>query len=505
MKPCIRLKKISKRFGSVLANDDVNLTVYSGEIHSIVGGNGAGKTTLMNILYGLVKPDSGEIFINGEKTDIRSSKNAISKDIGMIHQDFLFIENMDAVDNIILGKEPLKMGIVDKKKAKKKIKNLSEKYHLSFDVDKNISELSMGERQRIEIVKVLYRNAKILILDEPTAVLTPQEVKELFNILRALKKGGSTIIFISHKLKEVLEISDRISIMRSGRMVKTLSAKDAELKDLAVKMIGGELPEIEEKHYQGDEKVLVSVDNLSLKSKDGKKILKDISFEIKSGEIFGIAGIEGNGQKELEECLTGNLIYDSGSITVECAILWDISSKYFKDNGVSRIPSNRNELGLISGFKLYENLILGYINDKPFSNFCLLNYNEINKECKKIVKDYDIEPPDIYQLTENLSGGNQQKVVIGREFSKEPLFLIAAHPTRGVDIKGSWFIHKKLRENREKGSAVLLISSDLEELFTLCDRIGVIYNGEIVDIVKPENITFDEIGVLMLSGLTSFR
>ena len=502
MKPCIELKKICKRFGDILANDNIDLTAYRGEIHSIVGGNGAGKTTLMNILYGLVKPDSGEIFINGEKTRIKSSRDAISKDIGMIHQEFLFIESMDAIDNIILGKETVKNFIIDKEKAKEEIVSLSEKYHLYFDTEKNINELSIGERQRIEIVKVLYRNAKILILDEPTGILTPQESKELFNILRALKESGSTIIFISHKLNEVMEIADRISIMQSGRLIDTISPKDTDINELAVKMIGGELPEIEKKHYQCGEEAFVSIDSLSVKTKDGKSILKNVSFEIKSGEIFGIAGIEGNGQKELEECLTGNFAYTCGTVSVRDEVLKEKSSYYFKSKGISWIPSNRNESGLISGFRLYENFILGYQNDKNFSNHGILKYDEISKSSKEIIENYEIAPPDIYQFAENLSGGNQQKIVIGREFSKEPLFLVAAHPTRGVDIKGSWFIHKKLKELKENGSAILIISSYLDELFSLCDRIGVLYDGEIIDIVSPEKITFDEIGVLMLSGKT---
>ncbi len=527
MKLCVEMKKITKRFGDVVANDDVNFTAYSGDIHSIVGGNGAGKTTLMKILYGLVKPDKGEIFINGEKAVIRNSRDAISKDLGMIHQEFLFVENMDAVDNIILGKEPVKNVMVDKKKAKEKIIRLQDMYHLFFDTDKNVGELSMGERQRIEIVKVLYRNAKILILDEPTGILTPQESKKLFNILRALKNSGSLIIFISHKLNEVLEISDKISIMRIGKIVETLSSKDADLRKLAVKMIGGKLPVIDKEQSIDIGEILisvnnlslksskgvglplprigealVSVDNLSLKDKDGKDLLKNISFEIKSGEIFGIAGIEGNGQKELEECLTGNILFTYGSLSIKGVTLDKISPKSFKNKGISWIPSNRNDAGLIPSFRLYENFILGYHNDKPFSSLSILNYDDIYKVSKEIIENYDITPPDINRAAENLSGGNQQKVLLGRELSKNPLFLVAAHPTRGVDIKGTWFIHKKLREIKENGAAVLLISSDLEELFMLCDRIGVIYNGEIIDIVAPEKITFEEIGILMLGGKT---
>ena len=527
MKLCVEMKKITKRFDDVVANDDVNFSACSGDVHSIVGGNGAGKTTLMKILYGLIKPDKGEIFINGEKAVIRNSRDAISKDIGMIHQEFLFVENMDAVDNIILGKEPVKNLMVDKKKAKEEIIRLQDRYHLFFNTDKNVSELSMGERQRIEIVKVLYRNAKILILDEPTGILTPQESKELFNILRALKNSGSLIIFISHKLNEVLEVSDKISIMRAGKIVDTLSSKDADLRELTVKMVGAELPSIAKEqsadtgkivvsvkalHPKSSEGVgkppprigeaLVSVDNLSLKDKNGKELLKNISFEIKSSEIFGIAGIQGNGQKELEECLTGNLLYTEGKISIKGETLDKISPKSFKNKGISWIPSNRNDAGLISSFRLYENFILGYHNDKPFSSLSILNYDKIYKSGKEIIENYDITPPDINRAVENLSGGNQQKVLLGRELSKNPLFLVAAHPTRGVDIKGTWFIHNKLREIKKIGSAVLLISSDLEELFMLCDRIGVIYNGEIIDIVAPEKITFEEIGILMLGGKT---
>jgi len=513
MKLCVEMKKITKRFGDVVANDDVNFSARSGDIHSIVGGNGAGKTTLMKILYGIIKPDKGEIFINGEKAVIRNSRDAISKDIGMIHQEFLFVENMDAVDNIILGKEPVKNLMVDKKKGKEEIIRLQDRYHLFFDTDKNVSELSMGKRQRIEIVKVLYRNAKILILDEPTGILTPQESKQLFNILRALKNSGSLVIFISHKLNEVLEVSDKISIMRAGKIVDTLSSKDADLRELTVKMVGAELPSVVKGPYPKSSdgvskptprigEALVSVDNLSLKDKNGKELLKNISFEIKSSEIFGIAGIEGNGQKELEECLTGNILYTEGKISIKGETPDKISPKSFKNKGISWIPSNRNDAGLISSFRLYENFILGYHNDKPFSNFSILNYDDIYKVGKEIIENYDIIPPDINSPVENLSGGNQQKVLLGRELSKNPLFLVAAHPTRGVDIKGTWFIHNKLRDIKKIGSAVLLISSDLEELFMLCDRIGVIYNGKIIDIVAPEKITFEEIGILMLGGKT---
>jgi len=499
MKLYVEMKKIKKRFGYVIANDEVDFTAYTGEIHSIVGGNGAGKTTLMKILYGMIQPDSGEIFLNGEKIEIKSSRDAIAKNIGMVHQEFLFIENMDAVNNIILGSEPVKNLIIDKKNAIEKIISLQEKYHLFFDVEKQVNELSMGERQRIEIMKILYRNAKILIFDEPTGILTPQESKKLFDILYTLRDRGALIIFISHKLQEVLEISDKISIMREGKIIETLSSESCDIRELAIKMIGGDLPQIEHKQYLPSKKVIFSVKNLSTKDKK----VKNVSFDIKSGEIFGIAGIEGNGQKELEESLAGIALISEGMITINNEILNEISPKSFKDKGVSLIPSNRNKLGLISEFKIYENLILGYHNSPHFSHFGFLNYNEIYKNSKEIIEDYEITPPDINRLVKHLSGGNQQKIVLGREISKNPLFLISAYPTRGVDIKGTWFIHNKLKEMKKNGMAILLISSDLDELFMLCDRIGVMYDGEIIDIVIPQKTTFEEIGLLMLGGKPS--
>lgn len=493
----VYMKNITKVFPKVVANDNVNFAVKKGEIHALIGENGAGKTTLMNQLYGLYKPTSGEIYVFGKKVDFKGPSDAIKTGIGMVHQHFMLVDNLTVAENVVLGSEPKKGILFDLKFAKKEVKELSERYGLKVDVDAKIEDIPVGMQQRVEIIKTLYRGADILILDEPTAVLTPQETNELFEILRALKNDGKTIIFISHKLKEVLEISDTITVMRLGKVTGTVKTSETNEKELANMMVGRNVVLSIERPPTTLGKSIVKVENIWVKDNRKLDAVKGLSFEIKEGEILGIAGVAGNGQTELAEALSGLRKIESGSYMFNGKEITNLSVREIRELGISHIPEDRQRRGLIPEFPVYFNLILSQHYKELFANRGFLNFDEIKKYSHSLVKKFDVRPPDIYNLAGNLSGGNQQKVILAREIGSSPKFIIVSQPTRGLDVGAIEYVHKELINLRLNKGAVLLISMELEEILSLSDRILVMYEGRSMGEFENGELTIEEIGLMM--------
>ncbi|MFW5988348.1 MAG: ABC transporter ATP-binding protein [bacterium] len=494
----IKMKNITKKFGEVVANDKVNLRVKKGEIHSILGENGAGKSTLMKILFGLYSKDGGEIFIEDKKVEITSPVKAIKLGIGMIHQHFMLVNRLSVTENIIAGKEPITNNIfINKKIARKKVKELAESYNFKINPEAKIEDLSVGEQQRVEILKALYRDAEILILDEPTAVLTPQEVEEFFEVLNKLKKVGKTIIFITHKLEETMKISDSITILRDAKKIANLKTKETDSNELARMMVGHEIDFSVEKKEVKSGKDLLRLEDINAYNERNFLSLKNISFKVGEGEILGVAGVEGNGQLELEEIIMGLMNFNSGKIYFKDKDISHYSTSKRRQLGIAHIPSDRLKRGMIEGFNLGENIILGSEWQKPFAENGILNKDRIFKYSDKIIKDFDIRTTGSQSLGSDLSGGNQQKLVLGRELSREPELLVVAQPTRGVDVGAREFIHNLLLEMRSEGKAILLISSELDEITKLSDRILVLYEGEIVANDEADKFTREKLGLLM--------
>jgi general nucleoside transport system ATP-binding protein len=498
----VEMRGIRKTFPGVIANDNVNFQLSKGEIHALLGENGAGKTTLMKCLFGLYHADEGEIFINGKKIDITSPGVAIQHGIGMVHQHFMLIPTFTVAENIVLGKEPVSYAMVDIKKAVSKVKELSKKYGLDVDPYARIQNISVGMQQRVEILKALYKGAEILILDEPTAVLTPLEVKDLIFIMKSLTDKGKSIIFITHKLKEVKAISDRVTVIRRGKIVDTVLTGSSTTSELAKMMIGRELIlELDKKKANPGDKIL-EVEGLHVQNDRGLPAVNGLDFNVRSGEILGIAGVEGNGQSELTEALSGLRKINSGKIKLKGTDITQYSTRDIIESGVSYIPEDRQGRGLILDFKLYENLILGSHYMSPYTSGINMNYKRIRKNVRKLIKEYDVRTPDEDVYAKSLSGGNQQKVIIAREFNRVHDLLIAAQPTRGLDVGAIEFIHKKILEQRDSGKAVLLISLELDEILSLSDRIAVIYEGKIVDVMMKEEATEERLGLLMAGALS---
>jgi simple sugar transport system ATP-binding protein len=497
----VEMRGITKAFPGVVANDHVDLDVRAGEIHALVGENGAGKSTLMNILYGLIHPDSGEILINGAPAKIGGPRDAIASGIGMVHQHFMLIPVFTVGENIMLGREPVVAGgIYDTAKARRDIQEMTRKYGLALDPDARTGDLPVGLQQRVEIVKVLYRGAGILILDEPTGVLTPQETKELFAVLRDLVKGGKTIIFISHKLREVLEISDRITVMRRGKVVGHLITKDTNQEEIATAMVGRAVLLRVEKKPAKPGAVAFRVENLSALSDRGVPALKDVSFELRQGEILGIAGVEGNGQSELVEVLAGTRKASGGKVWLGDKDVTTYNARDEREAGIAHIPEDRRGAGLVLNYSIADNLILGRQRNVLFAwHHVLLLLDAIRKWAQRLVKEFDIRTPSIDVPARALSGGNQQKIIVAREMASQPRVLLASQPTRGVDIGAIEFIHRRIVAERDGGAAVLLVSAELDEVRSLSDRIAVIYEGRIVSI-EPADASEDRLGLLMLGG-----
>lgn len=501
MATILEMRDITKRFGNVLANDHINLEVEKGEVHSIVGENGAGKTTLMNILYGLYHADSGEILIEGEEVKIHDPSDAIDYGIGMIHQHFKLIRAMTVAENVMLGMEPRKNQIfLDRNQIKSRTLELSQQYSLAVDPDAVVEDISVGIQQRVEILKVLYRNANILILDEPTALLTPQESEDLFKIINLLRKDGKTILFISHKLKEIMQISDRVTVLRDGKFVKTVKKENTTEVELANMMVGREVylrPAPPAKNI-GDP--ILEVEHLSANNEHHRKVLDDISFQVRSGEILGIAGVDGNGQTELVQALIGLQKITDGKILIDGEEITHLPVKKMRDAGIGVIPEDRLEEGLIQAFEVKENLILGLQRHKPFSSGFFINWKAVRENANNLIKTFDIRTPNISHEARLLSGGNQQKVIVAREIFHAPDTIIAAQPTRGLDIAATDFVHEQLIKQRDSGKAILLLSLSLEEIMLLSTRIAVIYKGSIVTIVNREDTTAEDLGLMMLGG-----
>lgn len=504
--PLLEMKGIEKKFGTVLANSGVDFIAGKGMIHALVGENGAGKTTLMNILYGLYHPDKGEIKLNGSKVSIRNSRDAINLGIGMVHQHFMLISPLTVTENIILGRELIEGPFLDYKRADSLVASLSGKYGLAVDPRARIEELSVGMEQRVEILKILYRDANLLIFDEPTAVLTPQETKELFQIFRNLKEAGKTIIFITHKLEEVLEITDKITVMRQGKVTGTLPTNTATKEEIACLMVGRDVVLQVDKKPANPGIPVLQVERLSALNDRKLSVVKDVSFEVRSGEILGIAGVAGNGQTELVEVLGGLRHPVSGSIWLNGKnVAYLDKKKRFNAGmayslGIAHIPEDRHKRGLILDFSIAENAILGRHNGPPFSKNGILNFSAIRQVTKNLISQYDVRTPGDLVPARSLSGGNQQKIIIGRELSRNPSILIVAQPTRGVDVGAIEFIHKELIARRDEGKAILLVSMELDEILSLSDRIAVMYCGEIVAILDAASTNEEELGLLMAGG-----
>ena len=491
----LKLSRITKRFENIVANDDIDLEIKKGETHCLLGENGAGKTTLMKILFGLYSPDHGSIFIDGRLVDIQNPSQAIDLGIGMIHQSFMLVDLLSVVENIVAGHEPRKAIFLDMAKAKKDVQELSNKYGLRVDPDAKIEDISVGEQQRVEILKALYRNIDILILDEPTSVLTPQEVEELFSVLKKLKADGKTIIFITHKLKETMAISDRITVLRSGKKVGTVDKAETNPGELARMMVGRDVILNIVKKEKKPGGIILQIKNLSASNQISHLRLKNINLALKEGEIVGIAGVAGNGQLELEEVLMGLRETDKGEILLNNVNITKASTAKRRESGIVHIPSNRLKRGLIRSQAIERNLILGSEWKKPFSKRGILSLSAIREYSQNVIDEFDIRCSGSKEKVDSLSGGNQQKVIIGRELSRNPRVIIAAQPTRGLDIGAIEYIHNTLLKMRDQNKAVLLISMELDELLLLSDRIFVIYEGEFI--AEGSDFTEEELGLLI--------
>jgi len=499
--PILELSNINKSFGHVQANKDVTLTINKGTIHGIVGENGAGKSTLMSIVYGFYQADSGTISINGKKINLKSPRDSIISGIGMVHQHFMLVENFTVLENIILGFEGELVFGKKLLKAKKNLKNLCETYKLNIDLDSIISDLSVGFRQRVEILKSLYRGAEILILDEPTGVLTPQEVDELFKILRSLQQEGKTIVLITHKLNEIMDLTSEVSVMRQGEMVGHKKTESTSKEKLAEMMVGRSVLLRINKTEAKKGDVVFRVNNLQVKDDLDVMRVKDVNLEIHEGEILGLAGVTGNGQTELLEALSGIRKIESGEIQLFNETISDknnfLNPRDLKEKGLAHVPEDRQRMGIITDFKAYENLIFGYHHQLPFSKSSILKEKKILLHSRKVMEEYDVRPQSPNLITSNFSGGNQQKIILSRELNESPRVLLVGQPTRGVDIGAIEFIHQRLIDMRNKGTAILLVSVELEEVLSLADRIVVMFDGKIVGERVNQDVTDREIGLLM--------
>lgn len=490
------MKNIGKSFHGIHANQDINLYVESGEILGLLGENGAGKTTLMNILYGLYQPDAGEIKINGNPIRIKNPVESIFHGIGMVHQHFMLIQNHSVLENIALGYKETPF-FFPKVKLKKKVEEFSKQFDFNIDLSQKIWQLSAGEQQRIEIIKALLNGADLLILDEPTSVLTPQEIKELISILRRMKAQGHSIIFISHKLDEIMDICDRVTVLQKGKIVGHALTADTDKKSLARMMVGRDVVFNIHKEKLEQGKKILSVQDIHVTGDKGMPAVKGVSFDLFEREIFGIAGVAGNGQRELAEAITGIRKINSGSVWMNEKEITNKSPRHIYDNGVSHVPEERIRFGIAPGLFLYDNAILKQHHLKKFSKRYFLKYNQVKNHTKTLISDFKVATHSIDNQIRNLSGGNIQKLILGREISEQPQLLVASHPTYGLDVGATEFLREHLLQLRKQGSAVLLFSEDLEEIFELCDRVAVIFAGEFMGILDSDDHRLCDIGLMM--------
>lgn len=499
----LELRGITKQFPGVLANDDVNLSVAPGEILALLGENGAGKTTLMNILYGLYTPDAGEVLVDGQPLQLSSPSDAISAGIGMVHQHFMLVPVFSVTENVILGMEPVgAAGWLDLESGSQMVEEISERYNLEVDPGALIEDLPVGVQQRVEIIKVLSREARYLVFDEPTSVLTPQEVQEFFRIIRGLRDDGKGIIFISHKLNEALTIADRIVVMRDGRSVGEVQPGEVTEEQLAELMVGRPVELVVQKEKaEAAEPVLVVSDLVALDERDHRAV-DGVSFEVRAGEIVGIAGVQGNGQTELVESIMGLRMSMAGSVMIDGVDATGASPREIHHMGVAHIPEDRLESGLIVDFTVTENMILDSYYARPYSRGIQMDWRRANESARRLVEEYDVRTPNIATQVSSLSGGNQQKVIVAREFNRDVKLIVASQPTRGIDVGSIEYIHNRIVKERDKGVAVLIVSSELDEVMALSDRILVMYRGKIVGKFDPKVATTTEIGLAMLGGTT---
>ncbi|HKJ40028.1 MAG TPA: ABC transporter ATP-binding protein [Anaerolineales bacterium] len=501
----LEAKGITKKFPGVLANDKVDFDLHKGEIHALLGENGAGKSTLMNILYGLYQPEEGEVFVNGEQMQLNSSRDAIHHGIGMVHQHFMLIPVFSVTENIMLGAEtdhraaPNEKPLVklDRKEVSQRVRELSHQYGLDVDPDAIVGDLPVGVQQRVEIVKALYRKASILILDEPTAVLTPQEAEDLFRIMHELTEQGVSIIFITHKLKEVLRIADRITVMRAGRVVGTAKPKESSEQSLAEMMVGREVILTVKKKPANPTEEVLQVEDLHVKDIRGLESVSGVSFSVKAGEVLGIAGVQGNGQTELAEALTGLRPIESGHFTLSGKDLTGKSPRKITETGLAHIPEDRHRHGLVLSYTIADNMMLCDYYQPRFSRGIVIQQDQADENAAKLIKEYDVRTPSSFVSAGKLSGGNQQKVIVARELSRPVKLVIASQPTRGLDVGSIEYIHNEIIAMRDRGVGVLLVSAELDEIMSLSDRIIVMYRGQIVAQVDRKDATREQLGLWM--------
>lgn len=501
MEYVIEMNNIRKEFPGIVANDNITLQVKQGEIHALLGENGAGKSTLMNVLFGLYQPERGEIKVRGEKVNITDPNVANDLGIGMVHQHFMLVQNFSVTENIILGSEPTSRGTINLRKAEKDVQEISDRYGLRVDPRAKIEDISVGMQQRAEILKTLYRGANILIFDEPTGALTPPEIKELIQIMHNLIKEGKSIILITHKLKEILEVCDRCTVIRRGVGVGTVEVADSSENSLAEMMVGREVSFEVQKTPAEPKETVLSIKNLTVEDSRKVNVVNNLNLDVREGEIVGIAGVDGNGQTELVEALTGLRKVKDGTITISGKNTTKFKPRKITEAGVGHIPQDRHKHGLVLDFTIGENMILQTYYQKPYTKNGILNYNSMYEKAKVLIEEFDVRTPHEKTPARALSGGNQQKAIIAREVDRSPNLLIAAQPTRGLDVGAIEFIHKKLIEERDKGRAILLISLELEEVLNLSDTIAVIYEGEIVSVVEAAKTDEQELGLLMAGGM----
>ena len=494
----LQLRGITKRFPGVLANDSVDLTVRSGEILAMLGENGAGKTTLMNILYGLYAADEGEILLDGKPQHFAGPGEAIAAGIGMVHQHFMLVPVFTVTENVVLGVEPTRgLGVLNLKEARREVEEISGRYGLQVPADAYVETLPVGVQQRVEIIKVLFREAQVLVFDEPTSVLTPQEVAEFFGIVRSLRETGKAIIFITHKLKEALEIADRIVVLRRGAIVGEAIPGEVDDRALAAMMVGRPVELVVEKGEAKPGDSVLQVENLVVLDDRAHKVVDGMSFVVRSGEIVGIAGVQGNGQTELVEALTGLRAVVSGSIRVAGEETTDADPREIHKAGVAHVPEDRQRSGLVLKFTVAENLVLDNYHSEPYSRGMVMNWKAVREQAERLVQEYDVRTPSIDTLLANLSGGNQQKVIVAREFARDVKLVIASQPTRGLDVGSIEYIHERIVQERDQGAAILIVSAELDEVTALADRILVMYRGQIVAETRPEDTTHAELGLFM--------